>query len=57
VAGLLKAAPRLGLADKTVVCVLTGHGLKDPDTALTVEAEMTDVPADLDAVERAMGLA
>jgi threonine synthase len=57
VAGLLKAAPRLDLADKTVVCVLTGHGLKDPDTALTVEAEMTDVPADLDAVERAMGLA
>jgi threonine synthase len=57
VAGLLKAAPRLDLADKTVVCVLTGHGLKDPDTALSVEAEMTDVPADLDAVERAMGLA
>jgi threonine synthase len=56
VAGLLKAAPRLDLADKTVVCVITGHGLKDPDTALTVEAEMTDVPAELDAVERAMGL-
>ncbi|GAF83869.1 unnamed protein product, partial [marine sediment metagenome] len=46
----------LDLADKTVVCIITGHGLKDPDTALTIEAEMTDVPADLDAVERAMGL-
>ena len=45
-----------GLAGKTVVCVITGHGLKDPDTALTVEAEMTDVPADTDAVVRAMGL-
>ena len=56
VAGLLKAAPRLDLADKTVVCIITGHGLKDPDTALTIEAEMTDVPADLDAVERAMDL-
>ena len=57
VAGLLKAAPSLDLADKTVVCVLTGHGLKDPDTALTIAAEMTDVPPDLDVVERAMGLA
>ncbi len=55
-AGLLKAAPRLDLADKTVVCIITGHGLKDPDTALTIEAEMTDVPAELDVVERAMGL-
>ena len=42
---------------KTVVCVITGHGLKDPDTALSVQAEMTDVPADTDAVVRAMGLA
>ena len=56
VAGLLKAAPRLDLADRTVVCVITGHGLKDPDTALSVEAEMTDVPAEVDAVVRAMGL-
>jgi threonine synthase len=56
VAGLLKVGPRLDLADKTVVCIITGHGLKDPDTALTVEAEMTDVPAELDAVERAMDL-
>ncbi|MEE8347240.1 MAG: threonine synthase [Dehalococcoidia bacterium] len=56
VAGLVKAAPGLDLADKTVVCIITGHGLKDPDTALALEAEMTDVPAELDAVERAMGL-
>jgi threonine synthase len=66
VAGLLKAVargdsprrgPGLDLAGKTVVCVITGHGLKDPDTALSVQAEMTDVPADTDAVVRAMGLA
>ena len=68
VAGLLKYAahpePRAasaereskGLAGKTVVCVITGHGLKDPDTALSIQAEMTDVPADTDAVVRAMGL-
>jgi threonine synthase len=56
VAGLLKAGPGLDLAGKTVVCVITGHGLKDPDTALSIQAEMTDVPADTDAVVRAMGL-
>jgi threonine synthase len=56
VAGLLKAGPGLDLADRTVVCVITGHGLKDPEIALTVKAEMTEVAADLEAVERAMGL-
>jgi threonine synthase len=56
VAGLIKAGPRLDLADKTVVCIITGHGLKDPETALAVPTEMADVPADLDAVERAMAL-
>ena len=65
VAGLLKYAlsakqskgtPELDIADKTVVCIITGHGLKDPETALAIEAEMTDVPAELAAVERAMAL-
>ena len=56
VAGLLKVGPELDIAEKTVVCVITGHGLKDPETALAIEAEMTDVPADLAAVERAMAL-
>ncbi len=56
VAGLLKAGPRLDLAEKTVVCVITGHGLKDPETALAAQTELTDVPADLEAVERAMAL-
>ena len=44
------------LAGQTVVCVITGHGLKDPETALELMGDMTDVPADLPAVERAMGL-
>lgn len=60
VAGLLKVAGgnrRSEIGDRTVVCVITGHGLKDPDTALSIEAEMTDVPADVAAVEAAMGLA
>jgi threonine synthase len=60
VAGLLKLAAdggqRKALSGQTVVCVITGHGLKDPDTALGIEAEMTEVEAEQGAVERAMGL-
>jgi threonine synthase len=60
VAGLLKLSAdsrqRSALASQTVVCIITGHGLKDPDTALRIEAEMTEVPAEREAVERAMGL-
>jgi len=60
VAGLLKYSrnhpARPELVEGTVVCVITGHGLKDPDTALGIETEVTEVPAELEAVERAMGL-
>ncbi len=55
VAGLLKTRAD-DLAGKTIVCVITGHGLKDPDTALGLQADVTEVPPDLEAVERAMGL-
>ena len=34
----------------TVVCTLTGHGLKDPDTAITQCDQPIKVPADLDSV-------
>jgi threonine synthase len=51
VAGLL----RYGLPDElgttaTVVCVLTGHGLKDPDIAISQISVPTVVDADLGAV-------
>jgi threonine synthase len=59
-AGLLKhstlSTQRSGLEEQIVVCIITGHGLKDPDTALTIEADTTEVDADLAAVEAAMGL-
>jgi threonine synthase len=56
VAGLLKrASAGVPLAGLTAVCVITGHGLKDPDTAMTIEAVRHDVPADLAAVERSLG--
>lgn len=58
VAGLLKAAAERpeSLRDQTIVCVITGHGLKDPEAALAIETDAAEVDADLSAVESAMGL-
>jgi threonine synthase len=39
---------------ETVVCVLTGHGLKDPDTALSKAPAVINCANDLSAVERAV---
>ncbi len=39
-----------------VVCVLTGHGLKDPDTAISKGREVTHVAADLDEVVKILAL-
>jgi threonine synthase len=49
VAGLIKHA-KAGIfhAGDVVVCTLTGHGLKDPDTALKQVGEPTKVPPSLD---------
>jgi threonine synthase len=41
-------------APETVVCVLTGHGLKDPDTALAKAPSVINCENDLSAVERAV---
>jgi threonine synthase len=49
VAGLLKYG-----AEGRVVCVLTGHGLKDPQAALSRAAPVTPCEPDIDAVERAV---
>ena len=58
VAGLLKAAREgAGLAGRTVVCIITGSGLKDPERAMAEFApELRPVPPDLPSVEREMGL-
>jgi threonine synthase len=56
VAGLLKsAASGTDFSGRTVVCIITGSGLKDPETALQAEPRMHRVEADLDALEREMG--
>jgi threonine synthase len=56
VAGLLRLSAEGRLQrGATVVCVLTGHGLKDPEWAVTGAAEPTTVPADADAVAAELG--
>ncbi len=57
VAGILAhglPAPEGGEAPSSVVCVLTGHGLKDPDTALAKAPSVIGCEAELEAVERAV---
>jgi len=57
VAGLREVA-RAGRLTKgnVVVCVLTGHGLKDPQVAVSRAAPPAPVPDDLDAVAAEFGL-
>jgi threonine synthase len=54
-AGLTKLA-RTGydLTGKRVVCVVTGTGLKDPDTAMSEPQRITELPANLEAVAAAL---
>jgi threonine synthase len=55
VAGILAhglPAPEGGEPPSSVVCVLTGHGLKDPDTALSKAPSVVGCEADIGAVER-----
>ena len=39
-----------------MVCTVTGHGLKDPDTALSTMSEPLVVPVTVEAVADALGL-
>jgi threonine synthase len=57
VAGLLQLH-EAGELDRgaTVVCVLTGHGLKDPEWAIAGAAEPVTIPAELDAAAQELGL-
>ena len=58
VAGLLQLLEAGELEPgQLVVCVLTGHGLKDPDVAIADAPEMVVLPNDVDAVAEQLGLA
>jgi threonine synthase len=42
--------------DERIVCVTTGHGLKDPDTAVKMSEKPVEVDAEIEAIERVLGL-
>lgn len=49
VAGVIKKAPSgFFRPGDRVVCTLTGHGLKDPDTALSQVSDVVEIPASLE---------
>jgi threonine synthase len=54
VAGIMKFKDEL--PEGSVVCTVTGHGLKDPDTATAGLVIPSTVPATLEAVVAAAGL-
>ena len=57
VAGILAhglPTPEGGEGPTSVLCVLTGHGLKDPDTALSKAPGVVGCEAEVGAVERAV---
>ena len=53
VAGLVKVGVPAG---STVVCTLTGHGLKDPDRAIAEIAVPSPVAAELGAIRAELGI-
>jgi len=58
VAGVMKLAESGFFGDEptTIVCTLTGHGLKDPDYALDAAPDLTPAPASAEAVLARAGL-
>ena len=45
------ASGEIDPSNKTAVCVLTGHGLKDPDTAVRLADPPISLPASVDALD------
>ena len=55
VAGVIKSAGRLDLANKRVVCVITGSGLKDPDLATqNIDMALQELPPEVGAMEQVL---
>jgi threonine synthase len=57
IAGLIKLVQNGTIdRDERIVCVTTGHGLKDPDTAVKMSEKPVEVDAEISAVEDVLGL-
>jgi len=55
-AGLLKLSRQgMNFSSSKIVCIVTGNGLKDPDTAIKNSPNIIKLPADLPLVEKALG--
>jgi threonine synthase len=56
-AGLLKMLKQgKTYKDKRIVCIVTGNGLKDPDIPTRYVAPFPELPADLEVIEKHLGL-
>ena len=57
IAGVIKAY-RKGLfkGGETIVCTLTGNGLKDPDTVIKASEKPIEMPPDVDEIAKFLGL-
>jgi len=57
IAGLIQLVKRgyFPAEDGTIVCTVTGHGLKDPDNAIKQADPITVVPADMGAILQKIG--
>jgi len=42
--------------DEVIVCVATGHGLKDPDVAVKISEKPFEVDAEMESIEKLLGL-
>ncbi len=57
IAGVIKAYRRgLFRGEETIVCTLTGNGLKDPDTVIKASEKPVEMPPDLNEIARYLGL-
>ncbi len=55
-AGLIKLTSKgKKFAGKVIVCVVTGNGLKDTETALKKTPKIMELPSDIVTVEKALG--
>jgi len=58
IAGVIKVAREKDMFEKgdVIVCTLTGHGLKDPDTAISMGVKPVTLPADKKEIVKQLGL-